>query len=86
MNNAQLRYPTAASLSILLHASEAADIAAIVSCLPTASVLIKHPIHAVPNVHPGLCLETKALHEFGEMKGEEKQKRLLHHWSKQNRV
>lgn len=68
MNNAQLRYP-AAPLAILLHASEAADIAAIVARLPTASVLIKHPIHALPNVNPGLCLETKALYEFAEMKG-----------------
>lgn len=65
MNNAQLRYP-AASLAILLHGSEATDIAAIVARLPKASVLIKHPIHALPNAHPGLCLETKALYEFTE--------------------
>lgn len=79
MNNAQLRYPAAAPLAILLHASEAADIAALVARLPTASVLIKHPIHALPNAHPGLYLETKALYEFAEMKREEKQERLLHH-------
>lgn len=84
MNNAQLRYP-AAPLAVLLHASEAADIAAIVACLPTASVLIKHPIHALPNAHPGLCLETKALYEFAEMKGGEEQERLLCHRSKQNK-
>lgn len=82
MNNAQLRYP-AAPLAILLHASEAADIAAIVARLPTASALIKHPIHVLPNAHPGLCLETKALYEFSEMKGGEKQERLLNHRSKQ---
>ena len=69
MNNAQLRYPAAAPRAILLHASEATDIAAIAARLPTASMLIKHPIHALPNAHPGLCLETKALYEFGKMKG-----------------
>lgn len=30
-------------------------------------------------------LETKALYEFAEIKGGEKQERLLHHWSKQNK-
>lgn len=80
MNNAQLRYPAAAPRAILLHASEATDIAAIAARLPTASMLIKHPIHALPNAHPGLCLETKALYEFGEMKGGEKQERPLHRW------
>lgn len=69
MNNAQLRYP-AAPPAILLHASEAADIAAIVARLPTAPALIKHPIHALPNAHPGLCRETKAPYEFAEMKEE----------------
>lgn len=67
MNNAQLRCP-AAPLAILLHASEAADIAAIVARLPTASLLIKHPIHALPNANPGFCLETKAHSEFAELK------------------
>lgn len=47
MNNAQLRYP-AAPLAMLLHASEAADTAALVAHLPTASLLIKLPIHAFP--------------------------------------
>lgn len=84
MNNAQLRYP-AALLAVLLHASEATDIAAIVACLPTASVLIKHPIHALPNANPGLGLETKAPYEFAQMKGGEKQERLLHNRSKQNK-
>lgn len=64
MNNAQLCYPAAAPLAIPLHASEAADIAAFVARLPTASVLIKHPIHALPNAHPGLYRETKASYEF----------------------
>ena len=85
MNNAQLLYP-AALLAIVLHASEATDIAAIVACLPTASALIKHPIHALPNANPGLCLETKEPYEFAQMKGGEKQERLLHHWSKQNKA
>jgi len=84
MNNAQLRYP-AAPLAILLHASEAPDIAAIVAGLPTASVLIKEPIHVLRNANPGLCLETKALYEFARMKGGEKQERLLCHWSEQNK-
>lgn len=75
MNNAQLRYP-AAPLAILLHASEAADIAPIVARLPTASVLIKHPIHALPNANPGLCLVTKEPYEFSQMKGVEKQESL----------
>lgn len=57
MNNAQLRYP-AAPLAMLLHGSEADDITATVTPLPTASVRIKHPIHVLPNAHPGLCLET----------------------------
>lgn len=83
MNNAQLRYP-AAPLAILLHASEAADSAAIVACLPTAPALIKHPIHTLLNSYPGLCLERKVLYEFVEMKGGEKQERLLNHRSKQN--
>lgn len=48
-------------LAVPLHASEAADIAALVARLPRASLLIKHPIHALPNAHPGLCLETKGL-------------------------
>ncbi len=83
MNNAQLRYP-AAPLAILLHASEAADIAAIAARLPTASVLIKHPIHALLNSHPGLCLRRKVLYEFAEMNGGEEEERLFHHWSKQS--
>lgn len=68
MNNAQLRYP-AASLAILLHTSEAADIAAIVARLPTAPVLIKHPIHGLPNANSGLCVETKVLFECAKKKG-----------------
>lgn len=59
MNNAQLCCP-AAPLAIVLHAAEAADIAA---GLPAAAVLIKQSRHALPNANPGLCLETKALYE-----------------------
>lgn len=69
MNNAQLRYP-AAPLAMLLHGSEAADITATAARLPKAPVLIKHPIHALPNAHSGLCL-TQALYEFTDMKGGE---------------
>lgn len=81
MNNAQLRYP-AAPLAILLHASEAPDIAAPAAGLPTASALIRQPIHALPNANSGSGLETKALYEFAGMKGEEKLESLLCHWKK----
>lgn len=60
MNNAQLRYP-AAPLAVLLHASEAADIAAVVARPPTASVLIKLPIRTFPYANPGLRLRNKSV-------------------------
>lgn len=82
MNNAQLRYP-AASLAILLHASEAADIAATAARLPTAPVLIKHPIHGLPNANSGLCVETKVLFECAKIKRGEAG-RSTHHRCAQN--
>lgn len=80
MNNAQLCYP-AAPLAILLHDSEAPDIAAVVVGQPTASVLIKQPslmqiqVYALKQKHCMNLLKWK----------ESRNRRLLYRWSEENK-